>query len=704
MWASEENEENRNDEDINPSDWDEEEDVDQWKNKAQQDMDREADREAEKAIEAADGDTANATETTGGNLSTADGGTKRRQSRPRAVSKHYNLLSTEPLTEPESTWIFAKSIMLWVYLVVISTGFLNYKSHSPQTIWMFAYFILFIVWCLFFRITASASRGGWYPLIGDWKEQTYHTVLFLFGLAGIDMYYLERKKVIMRECIMQYKVVEFSILWFAYFMSLSWQQYPWSEPIGERYEDWSTHFDSSRWFELVNTIPILLLLMDSVLHYSKVYHSQFWDHLTDNCVLSKLYYIAVLFILWIDTLIRGLLLILFVRVSVGTIWIAVAYYGVYLVSIWMTALGKSMDAPGKQFRLMMKKTGGKLFPAWLISFWSVCGLFQILPTIKLASSDIQLQQRMQQKWGKNVIRLDCFLRLLGSVVLFIKFWVMRNWKFEFEQKFIVYIVLIAFALYPYAMELLFQTPLSLLCRGSFFLVHHVDTLTSLSNIYRFNKDFASKFKWKMGLVVTNIRKFSDLNEKFGRKCADSTLIRFMQRIVFEIEDQSGTKMRLYRGKDDRFLIVTGFPTDDEFKEFVMALSRISINVQRPSDFDENDKRNQSDAHKKDDDGKTDEENQNDAQDDDFINPNANSGYGGGGNWFDDDEEEEEDGKKDADKATSGSALRAGLKRRNSKKSTYNKRTANETIEMTLRVAGSFGAFCSLEHVMSIDEE
>lgn len=233
----------------------------------------------------------------------------------------------------------------------------------------------------------------------------------------------------------------------------------------------------------------------------------------------------------------------------------------------------------------------------MLSFWSVCGLFQLLPTIKSSSSDIQGQRRSQRKWGKNVIRFECFIRLLLSVILYTKYWVMRNWKFDFEQKFVVYVILMAFAIYPYAIEYLFQTPISLLCRGSFFLVHHVDTLTSLPNLYRFNKDIQDKMSWKLGMIVANIRKFSVLNDKFGRKCADITLTKLMQRIVFEMEDNSSVKMKLYRGKDDRFLIVTALPTEEEFKEFIVTLSQIELTIQRPSDYDEND----ADKHKKNDD-------------------------------------------------------------------------------------------------------
>ena len=177
----------------------------------------------------------------------------------------------------------------------------------------------------------------------------------------------------------------------------------------------------------------------------------------------------------------------------------------------------------------------------------------------------------QRKWGQNVIRFECFIRLLLSVVLYTKYWVMRTYKFDFEHKFVVYTVLIAFALYPHAMESLFQTPLALLCRGS-FLIHHIDPLTSLPNIYRFNKDIQSEMSWKLGMIVTNIRKFTNLNKKFGRKCADTC--KFMQRIVFEIEDNPSIKMRLYRIKDDRFLIVCGFSTKDEFKEFIITYLKL----------------------------------------------------------------------------------------------------------------------------------
>ena len=344
-----------------------------------------------------------------------------------------------------------------------------------------------------------------------------------------------------------------------------------------------------------------------------------------------------------------------------------------------------------------KPKGGKLIQAVLISFWSVCGLFQLLPTIKTSSDSIQNQNIKQRKWGQNVIRFECFIRLLLSVVLYTKYWIMRNWKFEFEHKFVVYTVLIAFALYPYAMESLFQTPLALLCRGSFFLIHHIDPLTSLPNIYRFNKDIQSKMSWKLGMIVTNIRKFTNLNDKFGRKCADITLTKFMQRIVFEMEDNSSVKMNLYRIKDDRFLIVCGFPTKEEFQEFITTLSGIEITVQRPSDFDEKDVKH----NKKYDDA--DLENQNyavEAEADDFINPNANSGYGdnNGTNWYDEDEDDNKDKDGRAAKTT-GTSFR--LRR---KLSSYNKSTADECIVMGLRIAGSFGSFCNLSHVMSLDAE
>ena len=150
------------------------------------------------------------------------------------------------------------------------------------------------------------------------------------------------------------------MLWFAYFITLSWKTYPWSESIGEEYKHWSTwynNFDTDRWWEIINTMPILILLMDSVVHYSKVYHSQWWDMTTDNVILSKLFYICILFILWIDTLVRGFLLILFVRVSVGMIIFVLAAYTLFVISIWITSFGKSIDAPAKHFRLTMKKSG-----------------------------------------------------------------------------------------------------------------------------------------------------------------------------------------------------------------------------------------------------------------------------------------------------------------------------------------------------------
>ena len=338
----------------------------------------------------------------------------------------------------------------------------------------------------------------------------------------------------------------------------------------------------------------------------------------------------------------------------------------------------------------------------MISFWSICGLFQLLPTIKTRSDNIQQQINKQRKWGKNVIRFECFIRLLLSVVLYTKYWIMRNWKFEFEHKFVVYAILIIFAVYPYIIESLFQTPISLLCRGSFFLIHHIDPLTSLPNIFRFNKDVQSKMSWKLGMIVTNIRKFGNLNDKFGRKCADITLTKFMQRIVFEMEDNSSIKMKLYRIKDDRFLIVTGFPTEEEFKEFVVTLSQIEITVQRPSDYDENDASNK---RKKNDDA--DVENQNGAveAEDDFINPNANSGYGddnGGGNWYDDEEDENKE-DEDGDHKPTGTTLKLP-KTRKRKMSSYNKSTADESMVMGLRIAGSYGPFCSLSHAMSLDAE
>merc|ERR1719242_928747 len=96
-------------------------------------------------------------------------------------------------------------------------------------------------------------------------------------------------------------------------------------------------------------------------------------------------------------------------------------------------------------------------------------------------------------------------------------------------------------------------------------------------------------------------------------------------------------------------------------------------------------------------------------DDDFINPNnlGAGGYGddgnGGGNWYDDDEDDEED--KGAEEVNNdgngGSKMRPKMKR---KGSVYNKHTAHESMTVGLRVAGSYGPFCSLPHVMSLDKE
>ena len=108
-----------------------------------------------------------------------------------------------------------------------------------------------------------------------------------------------------------------------------------------------------RWWELINTIPILLLLMDSIVHYSKVYHCKLWRDLK----FEKLQYFGILFVLYIDSIIRGLLLILFLRVSIVFILFIFAGYVVYLVCIWMMALGKSMDASVKQLQIALKKSG-----------------------------------------------------------------------------------------------------------------------------------------------------------------------------------------------------------------------------------------------------------------------------------------------------------------------------------------------------------
>lgn len=72
---------------------------------------------------------------------------------------------------------------------------------------------------------------------------------------------------------------------------------------------------------------------------------------------EKLQYVGILFVLYIDSIIRGLMLILFVRVSNVFILFVFAGYFVYLNCIWMMALGKSMDAPVRQLQIALKKSG-----------------------------------------------------------------------------------------------------------------------------------------------------------------------------------------------------------------------------------------------------------------------------------------------------------------------------------------------------------
>ena len=193
-------EQNANNAAEQPADWNEKEDSDEWRHKAQQELDAEVEPLGSPNSEDIDS----------GDLE-RDIAAKTSQKKPsfrRAVSKYYNLESTEPLNANDAKWIAIKSLLLWIYLVIISSGIMNYQSNSPQSIWIIAYIILLVVWCLFFRLTAVSKQGGFYPLIGDWKQQIYHTALFVLGLGGIDMYFLEKNRSIMRECIMQYKVIQ----------------------------------------------------------------------------------------------------------------------------------------------------------------------------------------------------------------------------------------------------------------------------------------------------------------------------------------------------------------------------------------------------------------------------------------------------------------------------------------------------------------
>ena len=206
-WQQDEYDANR-DMEEQPADWNDKEDSEQWKREAQQELDGHIRSPSTNTV-----GSHRRTDTMTTDVESPTKPTKsRKRTRGRTVSSHFNLESTEPLSANDSLWIAIKSGLLWIYLVIISTGVMNYQSHSPQTIWIIAYFILFIFWCLFFRLTASTSRGGFYPLMGDWKCKIYHTILFLLGLAGLDMYFLQKKKIIMRECVMQYKVCYISSL------------------------------------------------------------------------------------------------------------------------------------------------------------------------------------------------------------------------------------------------------------------------------------------------------------------------------------------------------------------------------------------------------------------------------------------------------------------------------------------------------------
>ena len=192
-----EDEENINNDEEQPADWNEKEDSDEWRHQAQQEIDAEVEPLGSSNNDIASDDLER-------DIATK---TSKKPALRRSVSVYYNLESTEPLNTNDAKWIAIKSLILWIYLVLISIGIMNNSSNSPQSIWIIAYIILLFVWCLFFRLTAVSKQGGFYPLIGDWTQQIYHTTLFIFGLAGIDMYCLEKNRSIMRECVMQYKVI-----------------------------------------------------------------------------------------------------------------------------------------------------------------------------------------------------------------------------------------------------------------------------------------------------------------------------------------------------------------------------------------------------------------------------------------------------------------------------------------------------------------
>ncbi|ETO20824.1 hypothetical protein RFI_16384 [Reticulomyxa filosa] len=258
-----------------------------------------------------------------------------------------------------------------------------------------------------------------------------------------------------------------------------------------------------------------------------------------------------------------------------------------------------------------------MIPAAMISLWSVTGVFQYLP------------RHMDVKWGMNVIRVECFARLIISIVAmyYDDFWNEsssssgRTTNSE-QQRTVVLLIMLLFGIYPYAMEWLFQTPLAMFCKGNFFILHEIDGTTSLPNelrlipyflvctytrihIYvyvcnivlicmlyascmcdvdRLYKDLP-RLKWKNGLIYMSIRQFLHLQMTYGKSVGEEVLLKMKERILSCLENFVGfgsSPPRLYRetGKDV-FICVVAFQDVDTFKNCVTLLSQIRVVATKP---------------------------------------------------------------------------------------------------------------------------
>ena len=554
--ANKENEDQYNDDNDAPSNWVEDEDPNKWKDD----------------------------DNMGGNTIENDIKNKMKKKEPTRkiiISKNFKLNSTVALSSGSSNWILIKSIFLWIYIILLCIGIIN--NNGTQTVYIFGYEILFILWILFFRSTSTAKWDNqFYPFVGTTKAIVIHIILFTLGLGGIDLVFLERKRKVMRESIMQYKVIEFDVILSMLMILIICQGFWWSNSINEIYYDnlillsYKTIENSSVIIAAINIIPLILLLCDSIIHYSYVYQHKFWDEYKYKYTT----YIIVLIILLCDILLRTLTIQLLINTSS---WIYIAfliYYFIFIIIIWIFALRKSVEGQISQLILALKKLGGKLIPALFISMWSVTGILQILPTISLSSTNIQKQNIVQKQWAKNILRLESFIRLLISVISFTTYNVINN--NDSKSSLFIYIIMILIVIYPFSIEILFQTPFNELLRGSFYLIQHIDPITSIPNLKRYHKDIED-IKWKNGLIIPCIRHYGSLRKKFGKKCANKTVVKMLQRIMFEFEDIP-LESKIYSLSKNKFIIITSFDRKDEFIEALNSLCKINITVLRPSDY------------------------------------------------------------------------------------------------------------------------